>query len=182
MRALAFNLRRAAGLLALILVAGCAALLPAAGVDTVSGRLSLQVDAQGSRPAQRFNAAFDLSGNAERGSLQLNSPVGTTLAQARWAPGEARLVTPQGEQRFDDLEALSVKSLGEALPLRALPDWLRGRPWPDAPSRTLRGAAAPGFEQLGWTIDLARFDAGWLDATRAGPPIVHLRARLDAAP
>jgi len=172
---------RAALLLALPLIGGCAALLPPSTLDTVSGRLSLQVDAQGARPAQRFGAGFDLSGNAERGSLQLSSPLGTTLAQARWSPGSAKLVTPQGERQFADLDALSLEAFGEALPLRALPDWLRGRPWAGAPSRSVADAAAPGFEQLGWTIDLARFDEGWLKASRPGPPAVLLRARLDGA-
>lgn len=172
---------RTALLLALQLIGGCAALLPPSAPDTVSGRLSLQIDAQGARPAQRFGAGFDLSGNAERGSLHLTTPLGTTLAQASWSPDAARLVTPQGEQHFADLDALSLKALGEALPLRALPDWLRGRPWPGAPSHVGADTSAPGFEQLGWVIDLARFGDGWVKASRPGPPAVLLRARLDGA-
>ena len=102
-----------------------------------------------------------------------------TLAAAFWGPGEARLVTPQGEQRFGDLDALSQHAFGEPLPLRALPDWLRGRPWAGAaePARPL--PHGPGFEQLGWTVDLTRFDDGQLTAQRAAPS-TRLRVQLDA--
>jgi outer membrane lipoprotein LolB len=122
-----------------------------------------------------LNSAFELRGDGERGELRLNSPLGTVLAAAYWAPGEARLVTPEGERSYADLEALSREALGEALPLRALPAWLRGQPW--AGSASQRNGA--GFEQLGWQIDLERFGEGWVELTRAAPPAVLLRARLE---
>jgi outer membrane lipoprotein LolB len=173
--------RHAAWLLASLSLAGCALVPPAAvGPQSLSGRLALQVDAMPDRPAQSISASFDLRGSAEQGELRLSSPLGTTLAAAFWAPGVARLVTPQGERNFADLDALSRDAFGESLPLRALPDWLQGRPWPGAaePARPLQ--PGPGFVQLGWTIDLARFDSGQLQASRAGPPAVRLRAQLDA--
>ena len=172
---------RHAWLPAALALAGCAALPPpAADSQALSGRLALQVDAQPDRPAQSLQASFELRGNAERGELRLSTPLGTTLAAAFWGPGEARLVTPQGEKRFDDLDALSRDAFGESLPLRALPDWLQGRPWPGAAEAARPLQPGPGFEQLGWSIDLARFDAGQLQASRAGPPAVRLRAQLDA--
>jgi outer membrane lipoprotein LolB len=173
--------RHGAWLLATLALAGCAAVPPApGGSPALSGRLALQVDAMADRPAQSISASFDLRGSAEQGELRLSTPLGTTLAAAFWAPGVARLVTPQGEKRFADLDALSRDAFGENLPLRALPDWLQGRPWPGAaePARALQ--PGPGFVQLGWTIDLARFDSGQLQATHAGPPAVRLRAQLDA--
>jgi hypothetical protein len=39
-----------------------------------------------------------------------------------------------------------------------------------------------GFVQLGWSVDLARFDSGQLLAWRPGPPAVRLRAQLDSTP
>jgi outer membrane lipoprotein LolB len=170
-------------LLALGALAGCAtppSAPPAA--DSVSGRLTLQVDADGDRPAQSLSAAFDLRGSAERGELLLSTPLGTTLAAASWSPGRARLVTPQGDREFADLDALSMQVFGETLPLRALPDWLRGRPWPEVPGAAVPLTHGPGFEQLGWQIDLARFGDGQLQARRSAPPTVRLRAILDAAP
>lgn len=149
--------------------------------DTVSGRLSIQVDASSGQQAKGFAAAFDLTGSAEHGQLQLNSPLGITLASAQWGADEARLVTPSGTRRFTDLEALSREALGENLPLRALPDWLHGRPWPGAPSRALV-SNTPGFEQLDWRIDLSRFRDGWVSADRHTSPAVMLRVRLDTLP
>ncbi len=175
------RLRHAAWLLAVLALAGCAALPPAStDAQALSGRLALQVDAQPDRPAQSISASFDLRGSAEQGELRLSTPLGTTLAAAFWGPGEARLVTPQGEKRFGDLDALSREAFGESLPLRALPDWLQGRPWPGAaePARPLQ--PGPGFVQLGWTIDLARFDTGQVQARREHAPAVRLRAQLDS--
>jgi outer membrane lipoprotein LolB len=175
--------RRLATLAATLVLLGCATAPPAApGPGLLSGRLSLQVEAHLDRPAQSISAAFDLRGGAERGELRLSTPLGTTLAAASWGPDEARLVTPQGETRFADLDGLSLAVFGETLPLRALPDWLRGRPWPGAgdPARPMR--PGPGFEQLGWVIDLARFDSGQLLAWRPGPPGVRLRAQRDITP
>lgn len=164
-------------LLAALTLAGCATVPPTLPAASVSGRLSLQVEATPDRPAQSLTATFELEGSAERGELRLSTPLGTTLALAAWLPGEAKLVTPQGERRYGDLEALSREVFGEDLPLRALPDWLQGRPWPAEPARPLE--PGPGFVQLGWSIDLARFAAGQLQAWREGPPAVRLRAQLD---
>jgi outer membrane lipoprotein LolB len=168
---------RVALLLAAGVVAGCATTPTDGPGSTVSGRLSLQVEAFEERPAHNLSAAFDLSGTAERGSLQLASPLGLTLAEAHWRDGEfVRLVTREGEKRFPDLETMSRQALGEALPLRALPDWLRGRPWPGAPSLAEGGRG--GFEQLGWQVDLTRFGDGFWLARRAAAPAVVMRVRL----
>jgi outer membrane lipoprotein LolB len=176
--------RRAAWLLATLALAGCAAVPPVPSVPgsppALSGRLALQVESMPDRPAQAISASFDLRGSAEQGELRLSSPLGTTLAAAFWAPGVARLVTPQGEKRFADLDALSREAFGESLPLRALPDWFQGRPWPGAAEPAQPLQPGPGFVQLGWTIDLARFDSGQLQVSRAGPPAVRLRAQFDA--
>lgn len=65
--------------------------------------------------------------------------------------------------------------LGESLPVAALFDWLHGRPW--------RGAAhviaAPGFRQLGWAVDLARFADDTIVAVREQLPAVTVRVKLD---
>jgi outer membrane lipoprotein LolB len=173
--------RLGATLLAALTLAGCAVVPPPPESGAISGRLALQVDAHQDRPAQALNAAFDLRGDAQRGELRLSTPLGTTLAAAFWGPRETRLVTPQGERRFDDLDELARDAFGESVPLRALPDWLHGRAWAGAaPARPLQ--PGPGFEQLGWTIDLTGFDAGRLLASRPGPPGVRLRVVLDAAP
>lgn len=139
--------------------------------------MNLRVDATADRTASGFAAAFELRGDGTRGDLRLASPLGAQLAAARWSPSQAVLETPGRRDTFASLDALAEQALGEALPLAALPDWLDGRPWPGAPSRSL----ADGFEQLGWQIDLKRVAERWIEARRAEPPAVTLRVRLDDA-
>jgi outer membrane lipoprotein LolB len=157
-------------------LAACASTPPADGGWT-TGRLSLRVDAMPDRAAQSVAAAFELRGDARAGDLNLVSPLGTRLAQARWSEGGAVLSTPDGERRFTNLDDLAEQSLGERVPLAALPDWIAGRPWPGAPSR----AAGVGFEQLGWAVDLSARAEGRIVARRAAPPAVTLRIVLDKA-
>ncbi|HEU5295648.1 MAG TPA: outer membrane lipoprotein LolB [Burkholderiaceae bacterium] len=131
-----------------------------------------------SDPVRALSGAFELSGNARAGALVLTSPLGSTLAQARWAPGEAVLETPGTSASYPDLDALAEQALGERVPLVALFDWLRGRPWPGAASEALP-AGEPGFSQMGWRVGLARYTEGLVDARRDAPPAVTMRARLD---
>ena len=171
---------------AALALTGCAALVPSSAPyadapepDRISGRMALQVDAQPGHGAHAFSADFELRGNADEGELRLSTPLGTTLAVAHWGSGNARLLTPNGEQRFDGLEALSQHAFGEVLPLRALPDWLRGRAWAAAADPARPRSDGTGFEQLGWEIDLARFDRGQWLGWRAAPPATRLRVQLD---
>ena len=171
---------RAAVAAAALWLAGCATVPPpdaAAPGSAISGRLAVRVDGEGDAAARSVSAAFELQGTADAGQLNLSTPLGSVLAQARWAPGRVVLATPKGEQRFGDLDGLTREVLGESLPVAALFDWLRGRPWPGAASTP----AANGFEQLGWRVDIARFDAGAVDARRIAPPAVTVKARLDGA-
>ncbi len=147
--------------------------------DTLSGRLAVRVDASDGAPARSENAVFELRGNAQAGQLNLSTPLGSVLAQARWAQGTVVLATPQGERRFADLDSLTQEVLGESVPVAALFDWLRGRPWPDAASVGRVAPAEPGFSQLGWSVSLARFDDGLVVAKRESAPAVTVRAKLD---
>lgn len=173
---------RLASLVAAVLLSACA-VAPKGndepGGETLSGRLAVRVEAAAGNPAQSVSAAFELRGDAGRGRLDLSTPLGSVFAQARWAPGSVVLVTPQGDTRFDDLDALTRAVLGESLPVAALFDWLRGRPWPGAASTLSVAPAEAGFEQLGWVVSLARFDEAQVAARRERPPTVTVRAKLD---
>lgn len=182
-------------------LAACAIAPPAAEnlALTASGRLAVRVDATPERPAQSLSAAFEWRGDGERGELTLLSPLGSRLAQARWTPKGTWLITPEGQAQFDSLEALAERTFGERIPLVAWPDWLAGRPWPGAasvplPAAPTAGAGAggaanagsagsagstPGFEQLGWRVDLARYADGRIEALRSAPPTVAVRIVLD---
>jgi len=163
----------------LALLAGCATVQPPheeTWNEQLSGRLAVHVDAHDGVAARNVNASFDLRGDARHGELLLSTPLGTVLARARWSPGEVVLKSSDGEKRFANLAGLSEAVLGEAVPLDALFDWLHGRPWAGAPHRT---GSDGGFEQLGWSIDLARRAEGSIQARRIEPPAVTVRARLD---
>ncbi|MCZ8074780.1 MAG: lipoprotein insertase outer membrane protein LolB [Paucibacter sp.] len=180
-----------AGALALALLpilSGCASLAPQAAPAALlnapdaahlTGRLSVQVTGANGRPSGG-NVSFDISGGPAAGQLELSTPLGALVARARWGGGEVSLQTPEGERRFEDLDALTREMLGEAIPLAALFDWLRGQPWPQAAHEPLP-APQSGFEQLGWRLDLARRADGLIIASRNGEPSVTLRARLDAS-
>lgn len=148
--------------------------------EAISGRLALRVEASEKEPARAFAAAFDLRGSSRTGVLALSTPLGSTLAQARWQPAEVVLVTPNGIRTFASLDELTRNLLGESVPVEAWFDWLRGRPWPGAPSAPAPADVASGFVQQGWTVDLAGFADGSVSATRAQPaPVVTVRIRLD---
>jgi outer membrane lipoprotein LolB len=168
------NRAAVAWLLAATLV-GCASTPPTPEADLITGRMSLQLDGDGTQPVRSVGADFELRGDARQGALALSSPLGTTLAQASWRPGTAELVTGRGVERFADLDELAQRMLGESLPLAALFDWLRARPWPAVPS----APTDTGFEQLGWRVDLARHGEGIVVVHRPQPPAVTLRILLD---
>ena len=181
-------------LIAATLLSGCATVpepVPVPGVvdttaaptadpaEPLTGRLAVRVEASASAPVRSVSAAFDLRGDANVGRLNLSTAFGIVLAKAEWAPGRVALVTSRGETEFDDLDALTRDVLGESLPVAALFDWLRGRPWPGAASTPTVPPADAGFEQLGWIVNLARFDEAWVSARRDRAPVVTVRARLD---
>lgn len=168
-------MRRRGALAALAALGGCATLRPEEPPPDLSGRLAVRVDASAQTPSRIFSADFDLRGDADRGTLRLTGPLGATLAEVRWLPGRAELADAQGTRAFDTLDAMTQELFGEALPLAALIDWLRGRPWPGAPNV----ARDDGFDQLGWRIGLGGFADGVVQATRERAPGVSVRARLE---
>ena len=141
------------------LLAGCAAPLrpvPLSADSLVTpvhaGRISLQVQQE---PApQSFIASFELMGNAENGLLRLFSPLGSTLATARWTPGHAILLHNGSERSFSSLDARRETLTGAPLPAAALLDWMNGR----------NTAAA------GWEADLSQYPQGKIRAQRLQPP------------
>jgi outer membrane lipoprotein LolB len=160
--------------------AGCATAPPrvSPGEEILSGRLSVRIEATATTPARSVSSAFDLRGSPQQGQLDLSTPLGTLVARARWQPGRAVLATPNSESEYGDLDAMSAAALGEPVPVAALFDWLRGRPWGGAPSQPVPG----GFVQLGWLVDTTRLGDGMISARRPTPPAVTFTARLEPAP
>ena len=96
------------------------------------GRISLRVLQPN---PEHFSANFELYGSAETGELSIMSPLGTTLAVARWTPHNAQLLQGQKVQDFASVEALTLQLTGAALPLPALLAWL-----------DVDGPALPGWQ------------------------------------
>lgn len=159
----------------LLLSAGCAT-RPSQPAD-FRGRLALRIEGDAARS---FSADFELQGGPDSGRLALSTALGLRLAEARWSRLEAVLDTGNGSpQSFTDLESMAHDLFGEAVPVSALFDWLRGRPWPKAPNRPLV-APESGFTQIGWSVLLDRFADGQIVARRDRvSPALSLRIRLD---
>ncbi|MDO7649248.1 MAG: hypothetical protein MUQ58_01190 [Burkholderiaceae bacterium] len=128
------------------------------------GKLSVVLE---TTPRQRQRVDFDLYGSANRGELHLLSPLGTTVAQATWAPGKATIRKGNEVAAFDSLDALSREMLEAPLPVAALFGWLKGM---DAP--------APG-----WRVDLCQVGKGRVQAVREWPqPTAKLNLVFEPAP
>lgn len=149
-----------AGLVAtLLLASGCAApkVQPAQGEISWNGRLALSIQ---SDPPQSYAAGFDLHGSPQAGELLLATPLGTTLATVRWAPGWAEMAQGGQTTRKDSLDELATDLGGTAIPVAALFAWLQGQP----------------AQVSGWQADLSRYADGRVTARRNHPlPAAELR-------
>jgi outer membrane lipoprotein LolB len=183
-----FGTERFGGITRLGLAAALAVVLAAcaspprapADMPVLAGRLSMQVAAHATEPARGFSGEFDLRGTAQTGGLVISGPLGVSVVRASWAAGQYRLENNQQTLEFSSLEELSRAGLGEVLPLGALFDWLRGRPWPAAAHQPLTDGVS-GFEQLGWRIETVDIASGRLRAARQQPPAITLRVQLDSS-
>jgi outer membrane lipoprotein LolB len=162
-------------------IAGCATPRPpglAADAPRIGGRMALKVSAYQGAPQRNLNAQFELLGDAAAGELRLVTALGTTAALAAWSADEVTLTTGDGTKRFASLQAMSQEALGEAVPMQALFDWLRGRPWSATGAPSAEGGDTR-FVQQGWAVDLSRFGEGWVTITRDAPPAVNLRVIVE---
>ncbi len=119
-----------------------------------------------SEPEQNFAALFELRGTAETGELTLTSPIGSTLAALRWAPGEAVLNDGSRTRRFDSVDLLIQAATGATIPVGALFSWLEGR----------------DVQVSGWKAELGQLAQGQLQASREAPlPRANLRVVFERA-
>ena len=115
-----------------------------------SGRLALQIEEES---AQSFSALFELEGSEDQGELILLSPIGNTLGKLKWSSEGATLQAGQQQQTSHSLDALLAQVTGEAIPIKAIFDWLRG----------IETNAA------GWVADLSALSQGRITAQRSDP-------------
>jgi outer membrane lipoprotein LolB len=178
-----------AALAAAAFLAGCATAPPPVAGPVYSGRIAVRSDAAPGTQARSMSGQFELRGSPARGQLVLTTPIGTTVARARWkaaggtaaADGAADIdLEANGRTtHFDNFDDMTQAALGDSLPLAAMFDWLSGRPWPHSPAAF--DAARTSFDQLGWHVDRSRFDSDQLIAAdRPLPlPALHVRVKLD---
>lgn len=122
-------------------------------IEAWSGRISVRTTGAGFQTPQQFSAGFVLTGSATKGELSLDTPLGTTLAKARWAPGMAELTQGGNTQAYASIDDMTTALTGEPLPLAALFQWLQGE------------ASAVN----GWTPNLTQHAQGRISATRQQP-------------
>lgn len=147
-----------ASLLLSFFIASCANQKSANGLkglnnEAWSGRISVRTVGAGLQTPQQFSAGFVLTGSATKGDLSLDTPLGTTLAKARWAPGIAELTQGGTTQAYASINDLTTALTGEPLPLAALFKWLQGE------ASTVNG----------WTPNLTQHAQGRISATRQQP-------------
>ncbi len=126
------------------------------------GRFALRAEAPNQAP-EAVQGGFAWRDANGRLTLDLNNPFGNTLARVMVEPHQATLTQPNGEVlRATDPDGLVQKAIGQRVPVRDLRHWLR------VPLRTLPSmqqikrdeqGRIIAFEQNGWAVELARFDA-----------------------
>ena len=125
------------------------------------GRLSVSVM---STPPTAMSARFLLRGDVRNGSLDLYSPLGTTMGALQWSPQQVQLSDGKQLLNYESLAELTEKITGAALPMAAIFSWLEGKNDPVS----------------GWQTDLSGAQQGSLMARRTAPaPEVTLRIKLD---
>jgi outer membrane lipoprotein LolB len=164
---------------------------PATGGVNYSGRFALVVN--GDDRHENVSGRFALTVDRSDVTLDLSTPLGTTVARVQSGPSGARLTVPSGAglrtAEGPDPEALSLQVLGWTLPVSGISDWIEGRPAPGRPYRFDPGeAGAAQLEQDGWTIHypprgsdgrIRRMDLS--RPQQADAPAVSLRVLLDQA-
>lgn len=127
------------------------------------GRFSVLVyDKLTHRSIDSVQGLFTWVSDANYSVLDLNSPLGQTLARIDIHPSHATLTEADGHvTKAKTPEELIVKVIGWEMPISGLTYWLKGSPMPIAPFShviydTQRKISA--FRQLGWRVSLQQYD------------------------
>lgn len=124
-----------------------------------SGRFAATA-ANGER-RETVSGLFTVEVRGARQTIDLSTPVGTTVARIEIEPGRATATGPQLQTASGpDPDQLIEGLTGWRLPVAGLADWMDGRPSPDRPASTQRdGGRISEIVQDGWTIRYAEFSS-----------------------
>jgi outer membrane lipoprotein LolB len=142
-----------------LVLAGCAA--PHGPAEhSYSGRFSAIATQDDRRESVSGRFSLEVRGN--RQTIDLATPLGTTMARIDVGPDGARAMGPQMQEvRGDDADALTERMLGWRLPVSGLSDWIEGRPAPGRVARVERDGDRPlRIEQDGWKVTLTEYFEG----------------------
>lgn len=148
------------GALALVLaLALSACATPAPPERSTSGRFAAIAELGERRESVSGRFTVEVRGALQ--SIELATPVGTTVARIEIEPGRASATGPQMQTTTGpDADDLVLRATGWRLPVAGLPDWIEGRPAPQRPARTEReGNRISLIEQDGWTIRIQEVSA-----------------------
>lgn len=147
-------------MLAALALLGCASEPLAPPDRSFTGRFSA-IATQGDK-RDSVSGRFVVELRGARQTIDLATPVGTTVARIDVGPDGARASGPgMPESRGNDPDQLAEQLLGWRLPVTGLADWIEGRPVPSRPARVERNGGQPtAIEQDGWTIRYAERFAG----------------------
>ncbi|MBL8483115.1 MAG: outer membrane lipoprotein LolB [Rhodocyclaceae bacterium] len=145
-----------------------------------------------SRPARADLQQFDLEGRVSANDarqvvhasviwhhedladdLTLVGPLGQTLAELSRRGKHVRLVANGGVRESQDMDALLRDALGLKVPVKALTNWVLGRP--RTPGANVRRDAAGRAEIItedGWNVIFVRYES---DAADALPELIEAR-------
>ena len=145
-------------LLVCLTVSGCALSRPEP-IAPADFRLGGKIAVRGG--AEAFSASFDWAQRGETYDVEFWGPLGQGRVRlrgdaARLTITDARGVTSAGFSVGPFMEA----ALGWAVPIAALPHWIRGRYDPGSPvagERRARDGSLTSFEQFGWVVELSRW-------------------------
>ena len=160
-RPIAISARLWCAALAALAVIGCATEPVTPPERSFTGRFSA-LATQGER-RESVSGRFVVEVRGQRQTIDLATPIGTTVARIEVGPDGARASGPGiAEARSSDADQLAEQLLGWRLPVTGIADWIEGRPNASRPARVERdGAQATSIEQDGWTVRyVERFTGG----------------------
>ena len=158
---------RAAAIVCVLMLIGCAGMAPGGGAAPVTFAAARQAfDAAGRMSVRRgdegLSASFRWHHTTGHDEIDLAAPTGQVIARLYGSPSVASVQTADGRvQTAPDWAALTARSLEWPLPVEGLAFWIQGIPRPDTTFTVEAGAGAEPsvLRQDGWTIVYLAFAA-----------------------